>query len=52
MRRLTKRLPALLFAGAIAIVGAACEADGTTDDPGLVDPAEDPLAPTDEATTP
>lgn len=50
MQRLTKKLPALLFAGSIAVLGAACSAEGggNVEDPGVLDPAEDPLAPTDD----
>lgn len=53
MRRLTKRFPALLMVGGLALVGAACDDTGTTDDPAVEDPAtDDPLAPTDEGTDP
>lgn len=53
MKRLKTRLPALVMAGGLALVGAACETDDTTtDDPAVQDPAtEDPLTPPDASPT-
>lgn len=47
MRRLTKRFPAVLLAGGLALAGAACDDTGTTDDP-----AVDQIAPTEDVTDP
>lgn len=39
---LKRRIPALVMAGGLALVGAACEAETGVEDPAVTDPVGDP----------